>query len=77
MNFKEILKEQFKDLVTEETLTAVYEAFEQAVSEKATTKAEQLTEEKLNEQAEKLQEKINFCLHKNRIIFQIYQILAR
>lgn len=59
MNFKEILKEQFKDLVTEETLTAVYEAFELAVSEKATTKAEQLTEEKLNEQTEKLQEKID------------------
>jgi hypothetical protein len=59
MNFKEILKEQFKDLVTEDTLTAGYEAFEQAVTEKATQKAEQLTEEKLNEQAEKLQEKID------------------
>ena len=38
-DFKEILKEQFKDLVTEETLTAVHEAFEQAVTEKATQKA--------------------------------------
>ena len=35
MNFKEILKEQFKDLVTEDTLTTVYEAFEAAVNEKA------------------------------------------
>jgi hypothetical protein len=59
MNFKEILKEQFKDLVTEETLTTVYEAFEQAVNEKATQKAEQISEEKLTEQNEKLQEKIN------------------
>lgn len=59
MNFKEILKEQFKDLVTEETLTTVYEAFEQAVNEKATQKAEQISEEKLNEQNEKLEEKIN------------------
>ena len=58
MNFKEILKEQFKDLVTEETLTAVHEAFEQAVTEKATQKAEQIVEEKINEQNEKLQEKI-------------------
>jgi hypothetical protein len=59
MNFKEILKEQFKDLVTEETLTTVYEAFEQAVTEKAQQKAEQIAEEKLNEQTEKLQEKID------------------
>jgi len=59
MNFKEILKEQFKDLVTEETLTTVYEAFEQAVNEKATQKAEQISEEKLTEQNEKLQEKIS------------------
>jgi hypothetical protein len=58
MNFKEILKEQFKDLVTEETLTAVHEAFEQAVTEKATQKAEQIVEDKINEQSEKLQEKI-------------------
>lgn len=59
MNFKDILKEQFKDLVTEETLTTVYEAFEQAVTEKAEQKAEQLTEEKLKEQETSLQEKIN------------------
>lgn len=59
MNFKDILKEQFKDLVTEETLTTVYEAFETAVNEKALTKAEQITEEKLKEQNENIQEKIN------------------
>jgi hypothetical protein len=59
MNFKDILKEQFKDLVTEETLSAVYEAFEEAVSQKAEQKAEQLTEEKLKEQETTLQEKIN------------------
>lgn len=35
MDFKSILKEQFKDLITEETLTAVHEAFETAVNEKA------------------------------------------
>jgi hypothetical protein len=34
MDFKQILKEQFKDLITEETLTAVHEAFETAVNEK-------------------------------------------
>ena len=59
MNFKDILKEQFKDLATEESLTAVYEAFEEAVSEKAALKAEKLTEEKLKEQEASLQEKIN------------------
>ena len=32
MDFKSILKEQFKDLITEETLTAVHEAFETAVN---------------------------------------------
>lgn len=40
MDFKQILKEQFKDLITEETLTAVHEAFEQAVSTKAEQRAE-------------------------------------
>jgi hypothetical protein len=40
MDFKQILKEQFKDLITEETLTAVHEAFEQAVTEKAEKKAD-------------------------------------
>jgi hypothetical protein len=40
MDFKSILKEQFKDLITEETLTAVHEAFEQAVNEKAEQRAE-------------------------------------
>jgi hypothetical protein len=44
MNFKEILKEQFKDLITEETLTAVHEAFETAVAEKAEAKAKLQTE---------------------------------
>jgi hypothetical protein len=44
MNFKEILKEQFKDLITEDTLTAVHEAFEQAVNEKAEAKAKLQTE---------------------------------
>ena len=39
MDFKKILQEQFKDLITEDTLTAVHEAFEQAVNEKAETKA--------------------------------------
>ena len=34
MDFKTILKEQFKDLITEESLQAVHEAFEAAVSEK-------------------------------------------
>jgi hypothetical protein len=40
MDFKQILKEQFKDLITEETLTAVHEAFEQAVNDKAEQRAE-------------------------------------
>jgi hypothetical protein len=40
MDFKKILQEQFKDLITEDTLTAVHEAFEQAVNEKAEKKAE-------------------------------------
>lgn len=40
MDFKSILKEQFKDLITEETLTAVHEAFEAAVNEKAEQRAE-------------------------------------
>jgi hypothetical protein len=40
MDFKTILKEQFKDLITEDTLTAVHEAFETAVNEKAEQRAE-------------------------------------
>jgi hypothetical protein len=40
MDFKQILKDQFKDLITEETLTAVHEAFEAAVEEKANKRAE-------------------------------------
>ena len=44
MDFKQILKEQFKDLITEETLTTVQEAFEKAVSEKADQKAQLQTE---------------------------------
>jgi hypothetical protein len=44
MDFKSILKEQFKDLITEDTLTAVHEAFEKAVDEKATQRAELQTE---------------------------------
>ena len=40
MDFKQILKEQFKDLITEETLSTVHEAFEKAVSEKANQKAQ-------------------------------------
>lgn len=43
MDFKSILKEQFKDLITEETLTAVHEAFETAVNEKAELAAEAAT----------------------------------
>jgi len=34
MDFKQILKEQFKDLITEESLQAVHEAFETAVQTK-------------------------------------------
>ena len=44
MDFKSILKEQFKDLITEETLTAVHEAFETAVNENAEQRAELQTE---------------------------------
>jgi len=44
MDFKTILKEQFKDLITEETLTSVHEAFEKAVNEKAEQKAQLQTE---------------------------------
>jgi hypothetical protein len=40
MDFKQILKEQFKDLITEDTLTAVHEAFEQAVDSKAEQRVE-------------------------------------
>ena len=40
MDFKTILKEQFKDLITEETLTSVHEAFEKAVNEKAELQTE-------------------------------------
>jgi hypothetical protein len=40
MDFKQILKEQFKDLITEDTLTAVHEAFETAVNEKADQRAQ-------------------------------------
>ena len=40
MDFKQILKDQFQDLITEDTLTAVQEAFEAAVDEKANKRAE-------------------------------------
>jgi len=59
MDFKQILKEQFKDLITEETLTAVHEAFDQAVNEKADQKAQLQTEAALlkidEDHTEKLQ----------------------
>ena len=59
MDFKQILKEQFKDLITEETLTTVHEAFETAVNEKAEQKAQLQTEAALlkvdEEHTEKLQ----------------------
>lgn len=44
MDFKQILKEQFKDLITEETLSTIHEAFETAVNEKAEQKAQLQTE---------------------------------
>jgi len=60
MDFKQILKEQFKDLITEETLTTVHEAFEAAVNEKADQKAQLQTEAALikidEEHTEKLQQ---------------------
>jgi hypothetical protein len=40
MDFKQILKEQFKDLITEETLSTIHEAFEKAVNDKADQKAQ-------------------------------------
>jgi len=59
MDFKTILKEQFKDLITEETLTAVHEAFETAVNEKAEQRAqlqvEAVTTKLDEEHADKLQ----------------------
>jgi hypothetical protein len=60
MDFKQILKEQFKDLITEETLSTVHEAFEAAVNEKADQKAQLQTEAALikidEEHTEKLQQ---------------------
>lgn len=59
MDFKQILKEQFQDLITEETLTAVHEAFEKAVNDKAEQRAELQTEAAIakidEEHTEKLQ----------------------
>jgi predicted transcriptional regulator len=55
MNFKSILKEQFKDLITEETLTAVHEAFEAAVKEKAKLQLEDYSVRLDEEHSEKLQ----------------------
>jgi hypothetical protein len=59
MDFKQILNEQFKDLITEETLVAVHEAFETAVNEKADEKAklqvEAVTLKIDEEHSEKLQ----------------------
>lgn len=58
MDFKKILQEQFKDLITEDTLTAVHEAFEQAVNEKADKKAELQVEAALNKVDEEHSEKL-------------------
>jgi len=44
MNVKEILNEQFKDLITEDTLNVIEEAFNQAVNEKSAEKIELETE---------------------------------
>jgi len=55
MDFKTILKEQFKDLITEETLTAVHEAFENAVNEKAKLQTEAALIKQDEEHADKLQ----------------------
>lgn len=55
MDIKSILSEQFKEVVSSETLTAIEEAFQQAVDEKSTLKAElEATniKTKLNEQFE-------------------------
>lgn len=49
MNVKDILNEQFKDVITAETLTAVEEAFTQAVNEKAASAIE-LEKENLKNQ---------------------------
>jgi hypothetical protein len=54
MNFKEILKDQFKDLITEETLSAVHEAFETAVKEKANLQTEAAIAKIDDDHAEKL-----------------------
>jgi hypothetical protein len=56
MDFKTILKEQFKDLITEETLTAVHEAFEQAVEEKAQLQTEAAVLKLDEDHTNKLQE---------------------
>jgi len=58
MDFKTILKEQFKDLITEETLTAVHEAFEAAVNEKAELAAEAATLKLDEDHAAKLEQLI-------------------
>lgn len=59
MNVKSILSEQFKDIISEETLNTIEEAFQQAVDEKANQRVELATEDlktKLDEQyTEKLQ----------------------
>jgi len=54
MDFKTILKEQFKDLITEDTLTAVHEAFEKAVTEKAQLETEKALTQLDEEHTQKL-----------------------
>lgn len=61
MNVKNILEEQFKDLISEETLNAIEEAFQQAVEEKA-NKTIQTESEKFNEKLELEKENINQTL---------------
>ena len=51
MKVKAILEEQFKDLISEDTLNAIEEAFQQAVDEKTVEKTKAETQ-KFNEHLE-------------------------
>ncbi len=75
MKVKEILEEQFKDLISEETLGLIESTFEEAVNEKVTSKIEEETQkfndrlvlekESVEQQLdEKYTGKLNFLLQK-------------
>ena len=78
MNVKTILEEQFKDLISEETLSTIEEAFQSAVSEKVDEKLKVETEsftEKLELEKENIKQNLDEQYsEKLQLVIELQQI---